>query len=190
MPKLYIVRGLPGSGKSTYADKLVHRDNDELVKKISETGDMSLRSQFKIIKHWEADMFFETATHYAFDARLLRVAHQWCYSNVVKHLRNGYDVVVSNTFTTLNEMAKYLEINDLVDDVDIEIIEMKTQFKSIHNVPDEKFEQMKNRWQEIPPELGLKVTVIHPVPGEEDLNAYNEERLVSIYDKRNNITGS
>lgn len=184
MPKLYIVRGLPGSGKSTYAKDFIYHANDELFEKIGETGDVSLRKQLRSFKHWEADMFFETATDYTFDPRLLRVAHQWCYANVVKDLRiSEYDVVVSNTFTRMQEMAKYLEIHDVVDDVEIEIIEIKTQFESIHNVPKEKFDQMKARWEEIPPELELKITTIGGHPTDDDLDAYNEERLVSIYDK-------
>jgi tRNA uridine 5-carbamoylmethylation protein Kti12 len=182
MTKLYIIRGLPGSGKSTYARQFIRSQEDAAIQNFIKEVDMTF-DDIPGFLHIEADMFFETDTNYNFDTRLLRTAHQWCYANAVKHLRNGFNVVVSNTFTTMKEMAKYLEINDFVDDVAIEVIEIKTQFKSVHNIPDEKFQQMKDRWQEIPEELGLKITKILPVPNDEDLGAYNEERLVSKYDK-------
>jgi predicted kinase len=128
MPHLYIIRGLPGSGKSTKARELYGYDN----------------------VHLEADLFFHLDGEYVFDSALLGAAHDWCYSNTVFNLRIGYDVVVSNTFTKLWELEKYLAIPLLVEGVTISIIEMKTQYESIHNIPPEKFEQMKNRWEEIP----------------------------------------
>ena len=57
------------------------------------------------------------------------------------------------------ELEKYLDIGfDL--GCEISIIEMMTKFKSIHNVPVEKIEQMKNRWEEIPNEIAKRVTII------------------------------
>lgn len=76
MNKLYIVRGLPGSGKSTYVLKNLHN-----------------------VLHFEADKFYINDQHeYNFDSNLISVAHEWCFSNVVKALRDGHNVAVSNTF--------------------------------------------------------------------------------------------
>ena len=175
MPKLTLIRGLPGSGKSTVAQKLwqeVWLDN---------LDDATVRPPDR----WEADDFFTHSFNheYHFDGALIRDAHAWCYSNTLKSLRDGMDVIVSNTFTQVWEIKKYLLIQEYVPGVEIEIIEVKTQFESIHGVPEEKIRQMSARWESIPQDVvdscSATVRVILP----EVLDAYNEERLVSRYDK-------
>ena len=141
MPKLTIIRGLPGSGKSTKADELM--DWKTFV--------------------YEADQFFMIRGEYRFNPALLGAAHDWCYGNTVSTLHEGSNVIVSNTFTRLWELEKYLAIPTLLPDVTVNVIEMKTQYGSIHGVPEEKLKQMKDRWQDIPQEMidnGLQVTVI------------------------------
>lgn len=125
MAKLTLVRGLPGSGKSTYARSLG-------------------------VAHYEADQFFELDWgEYKFDSKLIKIAHEWCFANVVRALRMGHDVVVSNTFTQLWEMNRYLEIPRLVDGVEIEVVEMKTQYENIHNVPEDTLAKMAARWEDV-----------------------------------------
>lgn len=125
MTKLVLIRGLPGSGKSTYAKTL------DFV-------------------HYEADQFFELDWgEYKFDARMIKIAHEWCYSKTVRALRRGHDVVVSNTFTQLWELNKYLEIPSIVDGVEIEIVEMKSQYGNVHGVPEDTLAKMKARWEDV-----------------------------------------
>lgn len=129
---LYIVRGLPGSGKSTFVRNYL--DNWDL-------------------KHVEADQFFEAEPgKYLFNPKLLPAAHEWCYSTVVFHLMRGWDVAVSNTFTQRWEMEKYFKLRDLFPDLTISVIEMTTQYESVHGVPKETMEKMKARWQSLPDE--------------------------------------
>lgn len=129
MAKLTLIRGLPGSGKSTHA-----RSIDADI-------------------HYEADQFFLVGPDddYVFDVSLIKIAHEWCFSNTVRALRRGRDVVVSNTFTQLWELNKYLELRRLIKDLEIEIIEMKTQYGNIHNVPEETLNRMADRWEDIAP---------------------------------------
>lgn len=131
MTTLYIVRGLPGSGKSTYAKSLG-------------------------IPHFEADMYFMRGGEYKFNPALLKRAHRWCFFNVGDLLDDGKDVVVSNTFTTHKEMEDYLDIAKEFN-CDVVIVEMKTSYGSIHNVPEETLEKMKARWQDAPEGYTIKV---------------------------------
>jgi predicted kinase len=125
MAKLTLIRGLPGSGKSTYAKTV-----DAL--------------------HYEADQFFETeAGEYVYDIKLIAAAHDWCYSKTVRALRRGHDVAVSNTFTKLWELNRYLAIPGLLPEVKIDIVEMRTQYGTIHDVPADKLAVMAARWEDI-----------------------------------------
>lgn len=129
---LYIIRGLPGSGKSTLAHNLVENYNSTV--------------------HFEADMFFENNGEYRFNPEFISDAHSWCHSNVVKSLLDGFDVAVSNTFTQLWEMKKYLELKDRIPGLTISVMEMTQDFGSVHDVPKETLEKMWKRWEEIDPE--------------------------------------
>lgn len=130
--KLVIVRGLPGSGKSTYARS---------------TGYV----------HFEADMMFEDKDGvYTFDPILLNAAHSWCFGNTVKALTYGFNVVVSNTFCAMWEMEQYITVANHLG-IPVEIVEVKTSYGSIRGVPEDAIERMKNRWEEAPAELVVKV---------------------------------
>jgi predicted kinase len=134
--KLFIVRGLPGSGKTTYANKLV--------------------SNGSAAYHHETDQFFVNADgHYNFNPSKLKEAHEWCQSNVRYDLRYGVgNVVVSNTFTQRWEVEPYLKIAHEVG-VEVSIIKLTSDFGSEHDVPESTIEKMKNRWEDIPGEAEL-----------------------------------
>lgn len=133
---LKIVRGLPGSGKSTYAKKLIEYD------------------------HFEADMFFDSSLGYRFESNFIGLAHDWCFTNVIKSLRDGKNVVVTNTFTQLWEMDRYLAIPISIPDVKIEIVELKTQYGNIHSVPEDKLKKMSSRWEDIPEDWEISLVKI------------------------------
>lgn len=121
---LYILRGLPGSGKSTWA-----------------------RSRHVFTPMLEADMYFVSAKgDYEFDPEKLHAAHRWCQNTARIMLNNGISVVVSNTFTKLDELRPYL---DSAQDcgAQVEITELKQNFGSIHGVPEEAMKRMAARWQ-------------------------------------------
>lgn len=128
--RLIIIRGLPGAGKTTFAKKM-----------------------YKGIAHYEADMFFERTGTYIFDRNKLLEAHDWCQNKVYRKILKGKDVVVSNTFTRIFEIMPYLEmLNDTEHIYDITIVELFSDYGSIHNVPDKTLANMKARWENIPHE--------------------------------------
>jgi predicted kinase len=124
---LIIVRGLPGSGKSTFAKSNY----------VNNFGYILL----------EADMYFCKDGIYLYDKDKLSNAHDWCYNETIKQLRAGNSVVVANTFTRLWEIKKYLELNPS------KIYRCVGNYKNIHNVPEDIIQKMKDRFQDIEGEI-------------------------------------
>ena len=91
-------------------------------------------------------MYFLVDGVYCFDATKLHQAHQWCFRQTEAALLNGYNVIVSNTFTTQKECQQYIDLAKNTG-IDIQIITVQGQFKTIHNVPDETMAKMKQRFQ-------------------------------------------
>ena len=127
MTKLHLVRGLPGSGKSTFAN--------------------NNRTEARVV---EADQFFLNKGIYAWDPKLLHEAHAWCYGQTAMLLRQELNVVVANTFVTTDALLRYIKLRDKLPGLEITITELFTEFKSIHNVPREKVCKMAERWENIP----------------------------------------
>ena len=123
-PILYIVRGLPGSGKSSFVKKQLHC----------------------LMNHYEADMYFMQSGFYIFDATKLGAAHKWCQDETRQSLSQGFDTWVSNTFTTKKELKPYFEIAKETDAA-IVVMTMNGNFESIHDVPEEALNRMKARFE-------------------------------------------
>jgi len=129
MKELYLLRGLPGSGKSTLAKSI---------------GGM----------HVEADMFFmepslefRTVHTYKFDPSKLKEAHAWCQKTVEVCMLRDLKVVVSNTFTQEWEMQPYYDLAEKYGyRVYSLIVENIHNGKSIHNVPEESINKMRDRF--------------------------------------------
>lgn len=127
MHTLYLVRGLPGSGKTSFADVLLH------------TGVVNYS--------FEADDYFlDENLEYKFDASKLKDAHEWCQMNTKARLKVD-SVVVSNTSTTESEVETYRKIAEEAGARFVSIVvENRHEGKNIHNVPEEALQRMKNRF--------------------------------------------
>ena len=120
MTEFILIRGLPGSGKSTMA-KQYHGS----------------------YIHLETNMFW--GPNYEFDMSRLKEAHEWC-QNSARIFLASHSVIVSNTFTTKKEMDPYFDIADEYGIVPT-IILCQNQFGSIHKVPKEVIQKMRNRFE-------------------------------------------
>ena len=122
---LFIVRGLPSSGKSTFAKQL--------------TANV-----------FEADhYFYDNDGNYNFVPSEIKDAHKECQDFVRIAMESSIPkIAVSNTFTQEWEMKTYFELAEkygyMVFSV---IVEKRHNNKNNHNVPEEKIEQMKNRFE-------------------------------------------
>ena len=125
MKSLFLLRGLPGAGKST------------LAKSIGGS-------------HVEADMYFlNEQGDYNFDPAKLKDAHNWCRKTAETAMKRGADkVIVSNTFTMEWEMDAYYELAEKHGfTVFSLIVENRHGGKNVHNCPEEKVEMMKKRFE-------------------------------------------
>lgn len=131
MVELVLIRGLPGSGKTTLAKSMT----DYI--------------------HFETDMFW--GEPYEFDVNRLVEAHEWCQKKVETNLNflvdvheDGYDsvkgVVVSNTFSTYREMQPYFDIAWKFG-IKPQIIICQGEFGSVHSVPEDVVLKMKKRFE-------------------------------------------
>ena len=133
-PTLFLVRGIPGSGKSTFAK---HIWNEYAI--------------------CEADKFFHNKEtgEYNFDASRLKEAHEWCRNEVETRMKDHQvnhqyypEIVVSNTFTQEWEMQAYIDLAKKYGyQVTTLIVENRHGNRNVHNVPDETLDRMRQRFE-------------------------------------------
>lgn len=125
--RLTIVRGLPGSGKTTYTKKhfdCLHLENDMMWV-------VDGKYEFK------PEIYVEQKTHLRY---LVREA-----------LGFGIDVVVSSTFITAADIDAYRNLAEAYK-ADFKVIRCSGSFKSTHEVPEVRFQQMAADFEDYPGE--------------------------------------
>lgn len=123
---IFIVRGAPGAGKSTFANNLRGTENAFI---------------------FETDNFFVDSIDkrtYHFNSNLLGIAHFWNQGEVIRACRDCPDVpvIVANTFRQKFELKPYFEIAQIFGRK-IYVFTLYTEHGNVHGVSDEKVKQMR-----------------------------------------------
>ena len=133
MPICYIIRGLPGAGKTTHAKSLG-------------------------IPVVSADDFFTRPDgSYDFDPSFISDAHGYCRRQAAALLNAGHDIAIANTFSRGWEVRGYTEHLVLIVECDIEfrfidlfdagLSDEALAARCVHGVPVEKIAAMRARWE-------------------------------------------
>ena len=128
MKTLILVRGVPGAGKTSLLNTL----------------------KFDICVSAD-DYHTDTNGNYNWKPENVKAAHEWCQSQVEDNMfawDRAETIVVHNTFTQLWEMQPYF---DLAEEYGYRvvtlIVENRHGSKSVHNVPEETIQKMKDRFE-------------------------------------------
>lgn len=130
--EMIIMRGLPGSGKSTKVKELLERNPGMVV--------------------CSADDYFMKDGVYTFNARQIGKAHEACFKKAMDAVLNGKMVVIDNTNTQKWEYERYQKLGE-ANHYWVSFIEMPHEDPEIlakrntHGVPLESIKKMLNRWQ-------------------------------------------
>lgn len=124
---LLVIRGLPGSGKTTVAKNLVSSGLFDI--------------------YLEADIWMKEHGVYKFDPAKLEHCHQCCQVCAAQSLETK-NVIVSNTSLSRREVEVYRQIA-LRMNAHFQIMELKSPWKSVHNVPTAKLREMSTRWENL-----------------------------------------
>lgn len=121
---LHIVRGLPGSGKSTFCHYM-----------------------FPGMFHVENDMGHITDTcNYKFDKERILEVQTWCHDAVRLALQNSINCCVSNVFVSKKSIDSYVAIA-VANNTPCKIWRLESMFKNNHDVPEEVFQSMKDKFE-------------------------------------------
>ncbi len=125
--RVILLRGAPGSGKSTYVKK-----------------------NFPDAFVCSADHYFERSGVYEFDPTKLGFAHGYCKHNFLQALIEGEPVViVDNTNLRRREFAYYAKT---AKEYGYKVYQkiLRGEYANTHGVPPHKVEQMRTRLQSAP----------------------------------------
>lgn len=119
-PRMQIIRGLPGSGKTTLAIE-----------------------EFPHLMRLETDMYFYRQGAYRFTLANNKRAVKWFLKAVRNFCNNGIDFVTTGVFCAHTERLSTAIETALSKGYEVYIKTLLTQYKSIHGVPKEHLDSMR-----------------------------------------------
>ncbi len=129
---LILLRGLPGSGKSLLATIILQNPSGYEPEVLSAD-----------------DFFTDDKGNYNFEPEKIKEAHNYCQFRCSERMRQQkMRIVVANTFTQEWEMDVYFDMAKRYNyRVHTVIVENRHGGENVHNVPEDKLKQMRDRFQ-------------------------------------------
>jgi hypothetical protein len=136
-PTVFILRGLPGSGKSSLAREACGKS-------------------YKRNAICSADSFFIKNEEYIFDRPRIGEAHCWCLRNFIQNAHPGNDInsiFLDNTNTSLWEFSHYVKIAEAyyykTVIITLNCSPETSLARNIHNVPEKTIQNMYKRLNDV-----------------------------------------
>lgn len=126
--RLNLFRGVPGSGKSSAAQRM-----------------------FPGVLLVENDMFHMRDGRYRWKAQSMPRAISWCVDMVRTALENGMDVCVANTFTKRKFVKAYQKIAEDFG-AEFHVYRCVGRFKNVHNLSEEMVAGFEKAFEDWPGE--------------------------------------
>jgi len=137
MVKMFILRGLPGSGKSTYAkaikEKLMKAGVHENEVVICEADDFFMKKQP------------DGSLKYEWDGNQVALAYAECQKKAEEGIVEGKYVIIANVNPSASDLQIYLDMANR-HNAEFKVFRLMNSFQNLHGVPPEKMEKYAARF--------------------------------------------
>lgn len=134
-PKLFILRGHPGSGKKTIALTMLQEGLADII-------------------HQQDHFFVDNNGVYRYDASKVEEAVKYCYEHVMESLQKGLRVVVANNFTKTWTVEKYIETAKRFG-AEVVVMRAMGRYQNNTGVPPEQVKKLISLYEPFPGEITI-----------------------------------
>lgn len=132
-PKLFILRGHPGSGKKTIALTMLAEGLADII-------------------HQQDHFFVDDDGQYLFDESKIPEAVKDCRWNVQESLRKGLRVIVANNFTKIWTVDSYIQTAKRFD-AEVVVMRATGDYSNVTGVPAYQVDTLKKMYEPYPNEI-------------------------------------